>query len=61
MADHECVPHSSVIVFPNDLRELKPYGPGTLLGFPAAHAIADGGGAAGERGGAMRLWVGEWG
>ena len=50
LADHERVPHSSVIVFPNDLREFKPYGPGTLLGFPAAHAIADGGGAAGERG-----------
>lgn len=50
MADYERVPHSSVIVFPDDLRELKPYGSGALLGFPTAHAVADGGGAAGERG-----------
>ena len=44
------MPHSSVIVFPDDLWEFKPYGSGALLGFPAAHAVADGGGAAGERG-----------
>ena len=50
MADYERVPHSSVIVFPDYLRELKPYGTGALLGFSAAHAVADGGGAAGERG-----------
>lgn len=50
LADYERVPHSSVIVFPDDLWEFKPYGSGALLGFSTAHAVADGGGAAGERG-----------